>query len=70
MLINKVNDILEEKCATLGFTFIKHDNIKKVKLWRNGVHLQESGKILLANNFIDYLNEFINQTVFVHPNSH
>ena len=58
-LINEVNGILKEKCQTYGFTFIDNDNIKKEHLWKDGTHLNENGKIILANNYIRNLNNFL-----------
>ena len=58
-LINEVNGILKEKCQTYGFTFINNDNIKKEHLWKDGTHLNENGKIILANNYIRNLNIFL-----------
>ena len=31
-------------------------------LWRDEIHLQESGKTLIAKNFIDSVNSFLSKT--------
>ena len=28
-------------------------------LWKGGTHLIESGRVIVANNFINYLNNFL-----------
>ena len=50
--INAVNNILQDKCATHQFHFIDNSNIKKEHLWKDGLHLNRSGKDLLMNNFL------------------
>ena len=44
--ISAVNNILQDKCATHQFHFIDNSNIKKEHLWKNGLHLNRSGKEL------------------------
>ena len=58
-LINQVNDCLKEKCVNYGFIFIDNCDIKREHLWRDGTHLVESGKVKLANNFINSINNFL-----------
>ena len=62
-LIDCLNNVLEEKCKNSGLSFLQHHNIKKEHLWRDGTHLLEHGKVLLARNFIDYLNYFLTQNM-------
>ena len=40
---------------------IDHDNgaISEKDLWKDGIHLTESGRVIVANNFINYLNNFL-----------
>ena len=56
--ISVVNNILQDKCATHQFRFIDNSNIKKEHLWKDGLHLNRSGKDLLMNNFLRSLNNF------------
>ena len=56
--ISAVNNILQDKCATHQFHFIDNSNIKKEHLWKDGLHLNQSGKNLLMNNFLRSLNNF------------
>ena len=55
--IEQVNCMMEIEAQKNGFIFITNDAIKETHLWRDGIHLQESGKIILANNFIYYINK-------------
>ena len=56
--ISAVNNILQDKCATHQFHFIDISNIKTKHLWKDGLHLNRSGKDLLMNNFSRSLNNF------------
>ena len=54
---------LKERCVVYGFVFISNSNIKKEHLWKDGTHLVEEGKVILANNFIKSLNNFLCQVL-------
>ena len=54
--ILKVKDYLQKFCFENRFHFIDNSKIKRDHLFRDGLHLLESGKVILANNFIYYLN--------------
>ena len=54
-------------CENVGFVFITHDQIRRGHLWKDGTHLQDSGKILLANNYIYVLNNFLDKAPSVLP---
>ena len=56
--ISVVNNILQDKCATHQFHFIDSSKIKKEHLWKDGLHLNRSGKYLLMNNVLRNLNNF------------
>ena len=36
----------------------KNGAVSKKNLWSDGVHLVESGKVIIANNFINDINNF------------
>ena len=59
----KVNDYLQKFCFQNKFYFIDNSEIKRDHLFRDGLHLLESGKVILANNVIYYLN-FIHSVNF------
>ena len=58
--IERINQELKERCERLDFIYIENNNINAHHLWRDGLHLRENGKILLANNFINSINKNIN----------
>ena len=57
--INTVNDILYRKADSNNYIFINNSMITKDDLWRDKLHLNEDGKISLANNYLGYLNHFL-----------
>ena len=58
-LLCKVNHFLHEECVKNGFYFIDNAAVTKRDFWNNGVHMVESGKCLVRNNFIRQLNNFL-----------
>ena len=59
--ISAVNNILQVKYATNQFYFIDNSNIKKEHLWKDGLHLNRSGKDLLMNNILRSLNNILSE---------
>ena len=57
--ISAVNNILQDTCAIHQFHFIDNSNIKRKYLWKDGLHLNRSGKDLLMYNFLRSLNNFL-----------
>ena len=57
-LLCKGNDFLHEECVKNGY-FIDNAAVTERDLWKNGVHMVESGKCLVANDFICHLNNFL-----------
>ena len=57
--VKEVNDFLRELCVGENFYFINNDFIKMEHLWKDGLHLLDEGTNILANNFINSLNENI-----------
>jgi len=59
-----INNILEQLCEEVGFDFIRNANISyeiptedsKGLFYRDGLHLNDDGRKILMQNFIDYLN--------------
>ena len=43
-LINDVNNAIRNKCQTSGYQFFDNDNVITDKLWKNILHLRNSGK--------------------------
>ena len=55
-LMNDVNNTLRNKCQRSGYHFIDNNNITTEKLWKDGLHLTNSGKGVIINNFVRSLN--------------
>ena len=52
-----VNILLKNMCQENGFIFLDNSNIAYNQLWRDGIHLAESGTITFANNMINMINQ-------------
>ena len=62
--LRQVNDFLGS-CAENNFIYICNDVITQQYLWRDGIHLNNEGTNMLANNFIDHLKgKFAQNAIF------
>ena len=52
----ELNRILEANAETHHYIFMKNSNITESELWKDKLHLNNKGVIILANNFIDKMN--------------
>ena len=50
--VKRVNFLLKLICEENGYFFTDNSNIEVRDLWKDGIHLLESGKTRLAENFI------------------
>ena len=50
--MKRVNFLLKQICEEDGYFFIDNSNIEITDLWKDGIHLLESGKTKLTENFI------------------
>ena len=50
--MKRVNFLLKQICEEDGYFFIDNSNIEITDLWKDGIHLLESDKTKLAENFI------------------
>ena len=57
--IKSFNVILEKLCQSNRFIFINNSNITEMGLADDDLHLKESGKCILANNFVNGLNRIL-----------
>ena len=57
--VSEVNKILLNTCKFYGLGYIDNSNIKVDLLVQDGLHLNEKGKIYLANNYINHMNKFV-----------
>ena len=56
-LINTMNNALKLDCIKYSYHFIENSNILPDNLWQDGLHLNNSGKGKLLNNFLVSLNK-------------
>ena len=57
--IKNLNKSLYEEFVKYGFCFIDNGAISENDLSKDGIHLIESGRVIVANNFINHLNNFL-----------
>ena len=56
--------MLKEKCQNFDFIYLNNNKIEDIHLWKDGLHLNDQGKIILARNFIDYINYFLDKNFY------
>ena len=54
--VKRVNFLLKQICEENGYFSIDNSNIEIRNLWKDGIHLLESGETKLAENFMHFLN--------------
>ena len=63
-VINYINENLKIESTTKVYQFLDNANIKLDDLCRDGLHLGESGKNLLLNNYVNFFYHFLD---FIEP---
>ena len=58
-IIVNLNKRLHEECVKNGFHFIDNEEVSRYDLWKDGVHMVESGNSIVANNIIDTIKIFL-----------
>ena len=58
-IIRKANDQVRELGKNNKFRFISHHHITRNFLHHDGIHLTDPGTEILADNIVDYINNFI-----------
>ena len=56
-ILIQVHNKISNFCSTNGLYYIDNRNIRADCLYKDGLHLIDKGKIVLANNFIINLNQ-------------
>ena len=51
-LLNEVNEMIERVCLENGYYYTENGNVYENDLFKDGLHLQNSGKKILSHNFI------------------
>ena len=62
-LIRNLNGLLYNACMKCGFHFVDNGAVSKCDLWKDGIHLLETGKVIIANNFINSINYFLENMI-------
>ena len=57
--IQELNGLLLNECTKYGFHLVDNGAVSKDNLWRDGVHPVESGKVIIANNLLNCINDFL-----------
>ena len=55
-VLGKIYEKLSPLCSSCGLIYINNRNIKGAHLFQDHLHLLRSGKKVLCNNFMSYLN--------------
>ena len=55
-VLERTHEMIVNLCYKLGVCYVDNRNIRRKHLWKDGLHLVESGKVILANNFLSYLS--------------
>ena len=57
VVLEKAHEMIVHLRSKLGICYVDNQNIRREHLWKDGLHLVESGKVILANNFLSYLSK-------------
>ena len=58
-IIQKLNELLLNEFTKYGFHLADNGAVSKENLWKDGVHLVESGKVIIANNLLNCINNLL-----------
>ena len=56
--IYDINKKLRDLCMKHNFEFIDHEQITSKFLWNDGIHLLDTGKSILGQNFVNRVSNF------------
>ena len=66
--LQEINRRIAGICRENNFNFIDDSNITEKHLFKDGLHLLYPGKVILANNIINRINDFLSMHLYF-PNS-
>ena len=66
--LQEINRRIGGICRENNFNFIDNSNITEKHLFKDGLHLLYPGKVIVANNIINRINEFLSMHLYF-PNS-
>lgn len=49
--------MIERLCNKLDICYIENRNIRRKHLWKDGLHIVKSVKVILASKFLSYLRK-------------
>ena len=58
-IIQKLNELLLNECTKYDFHLVDNGAVSKENLWKDGFRLVESGKVIIANNLLNCINNFL-----------
>ena len=67
-ILERIHKTLSSYCDLHNCIYIDNRNIRGKNLYKDGLHLLESGKEILANNFLFYLNRILNVNIEANSN--
>ena len=68
--IEEVNKLIKNMCNIEGYCYGNIDNITRANLFKDGLHLLDTGKQILADNFVFNLNRNFLMSCTFHLNVH
>ena len=57
-VLDRTNEMIVNLCYKFGVCYGDNRNIRMKHLWKDGLNLVESGKVILAINFLSYLSKY------------
>ena len=57
-LLSKVNEMIDRVCLENGYFYVENGNVYENDLFKDRLHLQNSGKKILSQNFIVNLQTY------------
>ena len=50
--MQQLNGLLFDECRRNGFKFVDNGAVSEIDLWADDIHMTESGKRIIGNNFL------------------
>ena len=66
----EVNKSVKNRCNIEGYCYVNNDKITSANLLKDGLHLLDTGKQILADNFVFNVNRNFLMSCTFHPNVH
>ena len=69
-LIEEVNRLIKNLCNIEGYCYVNNVNLTSASLFKDGLHLLDTGNQILADNFLFNINRNFLMSCTFHPNVH